>query len=85
MSFLYRNAFDGKCIKDGESFIQQVKFTTCVQGILTSLICAQDAIVQYTNLTRKFFNRIFFKRTKKFYLILKNLLSFPNDCLTSTQ
>ena len=55
MSFLYRNAFDGKCIKDGESFIQQVKFTTCVQGILTSLICAQDAIVQYTNLARKFF------------------------------
>ena len=49
MSFLYRNAFDGKCIKDGESFIRQVKFTTCVQGILTSLICAQDAIVQYTN------------------------------------
>ena len=27
------NAFDGKCMKDGEPFIRQVKFTTCVEGI----------------------------------------------------
>ncbi|XP_023332382.1 uncharacterized protein LOC111704388 [Eurytemora carolleeae] len=31
----FSNAFDGKCIKDGEPFIRQVKFTTCVEGQFT--------------------------------------------------